>query len=246
MNARLIQAHGWLPIVTALWLVSPSLPAHGGIVLNNTRVVFDGGKRETTVTVSNPTTQAYAVQAWVNTAADDDSIAAPFMATPPLFRLDSRKEQSVRLLGTQAGLPTDRESLFYFNVQEIPAAKSAEDNVLKVALRTRIKLFYRPQGLAGSPLEAGGQLQWILSRQAGRQHLRVINPTPFHVSFIGIKVVAERREDEIYAPVMVAPFASRSYPLANQDWAPDAVVFSTINDHGGYSTPLRRPLNSTH
>jgi chaperone protein EcpD len=115
-----------------------------------------------------------------------------------------------------------------------------------VALRTRIKMFYRPRGLPGSPLDAGGQLQWTLARQAGRRHVQVHNPTPFHVSFIGIKVVAERREDEIYAPVMVAPFASRSYPLASQDWVPDTVVFSTINDHGGYSTPLRRPLSGTH
>jgi P pilus assembly chaperone PapD len=226
----------------ALVLLSLTPAALGGVVLNNTRVVFDGNTRETSVTVSNPTTQAYAVQAWVNTATDDDTQLTPFIATPPLFRLDSRKEQGVRIVATGAALPVDRESLYYFNVQEIPATKKVSENVLKVALRTRIKLFYRPPGLPGSALEAGSRLQWSLTREQGQPHLRVDNPTAYHVSFIGIKVAKGKQEHEVYAPLMVAPFAGQSYPLPARHDTPDAVVFSTINDHGGYAEPLRVSL----
>jgi hypothetical protein len=34
----------------------------------------------------------------------------------------------------------------------------------------------------------------------------------------------------------------RHYPLNEPSWLPDSVVFSTINDHGGYSEPVRVPV----
>lgn len=241
----LLERRRQIAFLTALSLTTtPSLPASAGVTLNNTRLVFDGQKKEVTMTVSNPTAQNYAIQAWINTAADDDSLASPFMATPPLFRLDSRKDQTVRVLNAGAALPQDRESLFYFNVQEIPTSSDLDDNVLKVALRTRIKMFYRPAGLQGTALGASQHLRWSLTRKAGLQTLRVDNPTPYHVSFIGIKVTSGSREHEVYAPLMVAPHSSRSYPLDTVQWPPDSVVFSTINDHGGYSEPLRTPLSN--
>lgn len=43
-------------------------------------------------------------------------------------------------------LPSDRESLFYYNVREIPP-KSGKANTLQIALQTRIKLFWRPKAL---------------------------------------------------------------------------------------------------
>ncbi|MGT9169473.1 fimbria/pilus periplasmic chaperone, partial [Escherichia coli] len=39
-----------------------------------------------------------------------------------------------------------RESLFYYNVREIPP-KSGKANTLQIALQTRIKLFWRPKAL---------------------------------------------------------------------------------------------------
>lgn len=246
MNTKALPGCGWLAAAATFWLAASASPGWAGVVLDNTRVVFDAGKLETSMTLSNPTRQPYAIQAWVNSASDDDSLAAPFIATPPLFRIDPRKEQGLRVLRTKGALAEDRESLYYLNIQEIPSAGTSADNVLKVALRTRIKLFYRPAGLPGAALEAGSKLHWSLVTENGQHRLRVENPTPFHVSFIGIKVAKGQQEHEIYAPLMVEPFAERHYPVQQIGWTPEAVVFSTINDHGGYSQPLRRPLHSIH
>ncbi len=50
-------------------------------------------------------------------------------------------------------LPKDRESVFWFNVLEVPpkpdAATVANQSLLQLAFRTRIKLFYRPEALKG-------------------------------------------------------------------------------------------------
>ncbi|MDD1014982.1 molecular chaperone [Pseudomonas rubra] len=222
----------------------PVMSAQAGIILSNTRVVFDANKRDVSVTAGNATDKPYAVQVWVNTEADDNVIAAPFIATPPLFRLDSMKEQMVRIVPTANDLPSDRESVFYFNAQEIPAANSEEDGTLKIALRTRIKLFYRPKGLEGSLLEALPGLQWVLRRDQGKALLEVHNPSPFHISFIHIKVAAGERESEIDKPVMVAPRSRRVYEIEpGLNWTPQSVVFSVINDHGGFTDPEQVSLS---
>ncbi|PMY33062.1 MULTISPECIES: molecular chaperone [Pseudomonas] len=218
--------------------------SQAGVMLGGTRIVYDGSKRDASITVSNTTGQPYAVQAWVNTETDDNSTPTPFMATPPLFRLDPRKEQIVRIRKVPGALPEDRESVFYFNAQEIPVAGTEHGNTLKVALRTRIKLFYRPPKLQGSSMDALPELRWSLVYKQGKTFLQVNNPSPFHVSFIGVQVVAGQQKIEVLEPKMVAPMKSQSYPLPGFKNNKGEVIFSAINDYGGYSKPLHVPLTS--
>lgn len=233
--------------VLAVLLASALLSATGqaGVMLGGTRIVFDGSKRDASISVGNTTTQPYAVQTWVNTEADDNSSATPFVATPPLFRLDPRKEQMVRIQKVPGALPDDRESVFYFNAQEIPVAGKTDENTLKIAMRTRIKLFYRPAGLKGNPLDALAQLRWSLAQEQGKTVLVVNNPSAFHVSFIGVKVLAGAQTVEVEEPKMVAPMSSQRYLLPGFNSRSGEVMFSAINDYGGYSEPTKVALVHT-
>lgn len=232
--------------VLAVLLGSALLSAgsQAGVMLGGTRIVFDGTKRDASITVSNTTAQPYAVQTWINTEADDNTSATPFVATPPLFRLNPRKEQMVRIQKIPGDIPEDRESVFYFNAQEIPVAGKADENTLKIAMRTRIKLFYRPAGLKGTSLDALEKLSWSLVNEQGKPVLQVNNPSAFHVSFIGVKIATASQNVEVNEPKMVAPMSSERYPLPSFSGRADAVVFSAINDYGGYSEPKKVPLNS--
>ncbi|MCR4539047.1 molecular chaperone [Pseudomonas sp. 18.1.10] len=221
-----------------------SVASQAGVMLGGTRIVFDGSKRDASISVGNTTAQPYAVQTWINTEADDNSTATPFVATPPLFRLDPRKEQMVRIQKVPGALPEDRESVFYFNAQEIPVAGKAGENTLKIAMRTRIKLFYRPAGLQGNPLDALPQLRWSLVQEQGNSVLVVNNPSAFHVSFIGVKVIAAAQTVEVEEPKMVAPMSSQRYALPGFNGRTGDVMFSAINDYGGYSEPAKVSLNS--
>lgn len=218
--------------------------SQAGVMLGGTRIVYDGSKRDASITVSNTTPEAYAVQAWVNTEADDSNTATPFVATPPLFRLDPRKEQMVRIQKVPGDLPQDRESVFYFNAQEIPLAGKADANTLKIAMRTRIKLFYRPAGLKGSAMDAPEQLRWSLAQEQGKTVLVVNNPSVFHVSFIGVKVAAGGQNLEVNEPKMVAPMSSQRYPLPGFKASTGEVEFSAINDYGGYTAPKKIAVSS--
>lgn len=222
-----------------------SVASQAGVMLGGTRIVFDGSKRDASISVGNTTAQPYAVQTWINTEADDNTSATPFVATPPLFRLDPRKEQMVRIQKVPGALPEDRESVFYFNAQEIPVAGKADENTLKIAMRTRIKLFYRPAGLKGNAMDALPQLRWSLVQEQGKPVLVVNNPSAFHVSFIGVKVSAGAQTVEVQEPKMVAPMSSQRYALPGFSGRSGEVMFSAINDYGGYSEPAKVALTST-
>jgi RHS repeat-associated protein len=178
-----ISRHAFGACMTLLMLLAHVPVSQAALTIGATRVVFDSNKRSTSVIVSNPSNRTFAVQTWVNTAADDDTTAVPFIPSPPLFRLNPGKEQQVQINGLPNALPNDRESLFYFNVQEIPQAEDNDANVLNIALRTRLKLFYRPSELKENPMVSLKDLQWSIENVNGQPQLVVNNPTPFHVSF---------------------------------------------------------------
>ncbi|MFQ9949092.1 MAG: fimbria/pilus periplasmic chaperone [Escherichia coli] len=66
---------------------------------------------------------------------------------PPVQRIDAMMNGQVKIqaLPDIHTLPSDRESLFYYNVREIPP-KSGKPTPCKL-LQTRIKLFWRPKAL---------------------------------------------------------------------------------------------------
>ncbi|MFP1590789.1 fimbria/pilus periplasmic chaperone [Escherichia coli] len=115
----------------------------------------------------------------------DDTVlapAVPFTATPPVSRIDAKRGQTIKLMYTAStSLPKDRESVFWFNVLEFDQNQMQKRSRIKVgcmAFRTRIKLFYRPDGLKGNPSEAPLALKWFWSGSEGKASLRVTNPTP--------------------------------------------------------------------
>lgn len=229
----------------ALMLGTVTSVTQAALTVSATRVVFHSDKRSTSVIVSNPSNRPYAVQTWVNTQADDTTTVVPFVSSPPLFRLDPGKEQQVQINGLPNNLPDDRESLFFFNVQEIPQAGAEPGNVLNIALRTRLKLFYRPAGLKESPVARLKDIKWSLTRHAGKSRLVATNPSPFHVSFIRMEVSAAGKTENVSDPGMLAPFSTREYDLKNLVGSGAQVLFSAINDYGGHSVPLTLPLQFT-
>ncbi|WP_373568437.1 molecular chaperone [Pseudomonas sp. LJDD11] len=226
------------PALLAGALLLGQLPAsHAALTVSGTRVVFPGDKNSVSLIVSNPSEQTFAVQTWVNTAADDTTTAVPFMITPPLFRLDPGQDQQLILNKLPHELPTDRESLFYFNVQEIPQAHdTGTQNLLNIALRTRLKLFYRPAGLKGGPTGRLKELQWSVQQVGGQTRLQVDNPSPFHVSFTRMDISGNGHKQRLNSPPMVAPMSQQSYPLPGIKAASGLqVTFAAINDYGGVS-----------
>ena len=223
-------------VVGALVMLGLQALAGASVMLSGTRVVLNEKDRETSLPMKNEGTSPYVVQAWVD--AGEGNNKTPLIVTPPLSRLDPGKENLLRIMRVGGELPKDRESAFWLNVKEIPE-KTQEENVLQIAVRTRIKLFYRPAALSGQPADARMQLRWSVAAGAPDQGvvLKIRNPTVYHVTFTGLTVNAGQ---QVIRAVMVAPLAESSFPLdAMKTPQPIEVRFTTINDYGG-ETPEER------
>lgn len=217
-------------------------PAAASIVITGTRVIFKAAQGEATVRLTNENTRPALVETWIddgNIGSTPDTVHTPFLITPPLFRMDAHKDQSLRILYVQGTkpLPTDRESVFWLNVLEIPPKPTGPEytgkNYLQFAIRSRIKLFYRPAKLPGDVLKAPDQLSF--KPAAGPEAaLEVHNPTPYYITIVGVAAGANGKPDS-GADGMVAPFGDLKLPLKSLAHAPapgTPITFTTINDFG--------------
>lgn len=107
--------------------------------------------------------------------------------TPPLFRLNGGKENTLRVVKTAQALPEDRESVFWLSVKTVPPEAEGKGNHLQIAVRTRIKLFYRPASLVGLPEEAAKKVRWERSGNT----LKAINDS-YYLSFSTVSVAGEK------------------------------------------------------
>ena len=213
----------WPKTLVAALLMTAGV-AQAGVVVGGTRLVYDGGKKESSLSVSNPDKIPYLMQSWVETQ-NGGAEKAPFIITPPLFRLDGGQENVLRVVRAGGNLPEDKESLYWMNIKSIPsAAKSVSQNTLQIAVKTRIKLIYRPKGLKGLPEESASLLKW---QRSGSQ-LQVTNPTPFYMNFQSVTVGGKEVPDVTY----VAPMSSASFALPT-GVSGGAVRWKIINDSGG-------------
>jgi chaperone protein EcpD len=226
--------------VVALCLAAPC--AHASVVIAGTRVVFDAGQGETTVRLTNDNTHPALVEAWIDDGdihSTPDNAHTPFLITPPLFRMDPHKDQSLRILYVQGAkpLPADRESLFWLNVLEIPpkpTGVTADRNTLQFAIRSRLKFFYRPAHLPGDAAKAPAQLTFKAAVAGRNVTLVAHNPTPYYITISKLALDAGGKAVTV-DPGMIAPFADLTVPLKGLARAPapgTAVGFSTINDYG--------------
>ncbi|MGP0857136.1 molecular chaperone [Serratia sp. CY84636] len=209
--------------LTAALLMTLWVPVQAGVVVGGTRLIYDGGKKESALNINNPDAVPYLIQSWVD-AQEGDSAKAPFIITPPLFRLDGGQNNLLRVVRAGGNLPTDRESLSWLNVKAIPSVEKKE-NTLQIAIKTRIKLIYRPQGLVGNLEEAAGKVTW---RRSG-DRLQVTNPSPYYLTFFNLKLNGRA----ITGNTMVAPQASASFPLPTASGAGGSLSWQIINDYGG-------------
>lgn len=219
-----LKVAAFLALAAGFWL--PQVQA--GVNVGSTRVVYQSKEKEANLSLSNSGEDGvpYLVQSWVSPYDNRDESADEFIITPPLFRLDAKSQNILRIIATNGqNLPTDKESLFLLNVKAIPAmsAEQRNQNVLQIALKTTIKLFYRPSDLKGTLPEAVEKLQW---RTEGGK-LSVQNPSGFNVVVSELLVNNSASKD---MPEVIRPGSTvtTQIPLKNSD----TLVFSYINEYG--------------
>ncbi|HIE1062980.1 TPA: fimbria/pilus periplasmic chaperone [Serratia marcescens] len=207
--------------------------AQAAIALDRTRVIFDGGLNSVSLNISNQNKQLpYLAQAWLEDE-QGNKLQSPLVVLPPVQRVEPGKPSQVKIQALPAAkmLPQDRETLYYFNLREIPP-KSDKPNTLQIALQTRIKLFYRPAAITPTRAEMATPWQEKLTLSKQGDKYQVNNPTPYYITIVD----AGSKKDVVgvkgFEPLMVPP--KGQMPLGVSAGALGArPVLTYINDYGG-------------
>lgn len=207
----------------AVGLLFISATAISGVEIGGTRLIYNSSGNQAAISVNNPDNKPYLIQSWVSKSENGDDSDNAFITTPPLFKLNSQAQNSVRVMLSGDTLPTDRESVYWLNIKAIPSSSPDAKNELLIAVKSKMKLFYRPAGLKGDPSLAYQQLTF--SSVGGK--LSVHNPSPYSVSLYDIKVNGK----QLAKPPMVLPFQTVSLPQSAVTGG--EVSWRAINDFGG-------------
>lgn len=215
--------------MAAVLLTAPESQA--ALALDRTRVVINGAEKSISLGVTNQNkTLPYLAQAWVEDV-QGKKISDPLVALPPVQRLEpgAKSQVKVQATGGLNLLAQDRETLYYFNLREIPP-KTKEANTLQIALQTRIKVFYRPTNLAVNQNSKPWQEQLTLERKGDRYV--AYNPTPYFVtiSLAASSVTGDAIEG--FESVMIAPKSSETLKGSAAALGNNPVL-TYINDYGG-------------
>ena len=218
--------------------------AQANMTIDTTRIIYLGGKRDVTFKISNISKeQPSFVQLWLddgNSSATAEDAVAPFNLTPPIARINAGASQVVRMVFTGEPLPPDRESIFYFNMLELPE-KSASKNKLSFAVRTRIKVFYRPQGVKGDPTAGLDQVTWRIVQKDKEWVAEGTNPTPFYLSFFSLNLDDNEKFEFVVDGDMLPPMGKISIRLGEvgkMKQTYKAMKVTYINDYGGVTAKV--------
>jgi len=218
------------------------------VVIHGARVIYPAEQQEVVVRLENKGERPALVQLWLDDGdrhATPATAQAPFTAIPPILRIEPKKQQAPRLRYTGAPLPTDRESLFWLNILEVQPSLAADTdrNLLELSFRSRLQVYFRPQGLPYPKGAAAPKLSWKLVRHQGGHALEVVNPTPYHVSLGSVELVGKGRNErypkapnkEVNDSLLLPSGDIKRFPLPALRTPPSGtlkVEFTAISDFG--------------
>ncbi|WP_272662702.1 fimbria/pilus periplasmic chaperone [Providencia sp. PROV111] len=158
-------------LLTALALTM-SASSMAALSMDKTRYIFEGNKDAISIVVENAEKKTYGGQTWIENIKETDT-RPTFVVTPPFFKVAGEGKQVLRVIKALDEMPQDKESIYWVNLQEIPPAN--KEGGLSIALRTKVKLLYRPESLMAGRKDAETGLSVIT--QDGKPTL--MNTTPY-------------------------------------------------------------------
>lgn len=228
-------------LMVLLVLLLPVATSWASVTIVGSRIIYPSTVPSVDVQLKNNDDFPYVVQTWFDDGdmriGPENASGIPFIATPPVFRIQPKAGQVVRVVYSQSkALPHDRESVFWFNALQVPPANigGRQQNKVLVMLRTRIKLFYRPEGI-GSPGNLAKKLHVAVVRN-GRKGAGIVisNPQPWYASLSNLSVTASGVSRQLNVE-MIPPFSSRTFWIPGKFSANSlngTVIVTLVNDQG--------------
>lgn len=230
-----------------------SLNASANVVINTTRVVFPSDAKSVSIQLINKSRDQHLIQSWVDDGRQNEkpeNVIAPFTIVPPVVKINGNDGQILRINRKDqiTRFSTDRETVFWINILDIPPVPEKMDagkDYLQMAIRNRIKLFWRPASLKISTADIPNHL--------GIKHngstTCIDNATPYYITLIQMMkwdgkstgVQQGKKQDNLISRALFVPPFSCQTP-AEGAFSPQAGKYQLvyIDDYGS-----RVPLTVT-
>ena len=166
-------------IVIALAALLTANNALAALALDATRYIYKGDAQFISAIANNESEEVYGAQVWVDNIVEKDT-RPTFIATPSFFKVDGKGKQVFRVMKVSDHMPNDKESIYWLNLQEIPQKR--EGSGLTMAIRSQVKLIYRPTAIAEGRPAAEENL--TVEHVPGGQQL--VNSTPYIFAIGGV------------------------------------------------------------
>ena len=186
--------------------------------------------------LANLNTYPVITQVWVNDGQPGntpESAKAPVMPLPPVFHMDPQQTQTLRLLQLGDKLPSDRESLYWLNIHEVPPTQQGpegEDSTqVTVTMQTQMKLILRPPKLPQSLERTAASLQFRMDGD----RITVTNEGPHYISLAYLQIDAGLAPLDLEDGTL-APFSTNELrlPQPGSGAQPVRVRYGWIDDDG--------------
>jgi P pilus assembly protein, chaperone PapD len=211
--------------------MAASLYSQAAIQPDRTRIIFNSDDKASSLKLENQSKrQPYLAYSWIEDEKGTKN-EDYFVALPPIQRLEPAALSQVRIVkqAKASALPTDRESLFYFNVREIPPVpeNSGNNAIVQMAVQSRLKMFWRPAALKKKP---GAEVEHSITAQQQGSSLLIHNPTGYYITLAYFG-----KDDKSvfpgYSSTMISPFASTT--LNAGSYTGTAFSLGYMDDYGG-------------
>lgn len=212
-----------------------------------TRLVYATNAKGVSLTVMNP--QSYPMLVQSDVIGEDRKSKAPFIVTPPLFRLDGHQQSRIKIIATGNHDSDNKESLYWLCLTGIPPEPDSDWTdadykkehaghsatlLTQLRIKSCLKMFIRPSDLKGTPEDFASQLTW---EKTGNK-LTVNNPTPFYMNLKSVQLGKQNVSSLDYVPPM------GKLELSLPAGAQGPVHWQLITDYGGDSKEFTSDLKA--
>lgn len=238
MSRLPINHSSWRSLLLSLFCFFMCQSVFASVVMTGSRVIYASDAKSVDVQLRNNDDFPYVIQAWFDSGDNKSTPAtgkAPFVVTPPTFRIAAKDGQVLRIFFTGGNtLPQDRESVFYFNFLQVPPGNIAGDkgNQMVILLKNRMKLFYRPATLKNNNKKIFDYLNFS---KISSSSIQITNTSPYYIS---LSKVAVRNAVAKEAAPMIAPFSTVDVALVQgkATGSVQGIEIGLVNDYGATVT----------
>ncbi|WYW97474.1 molecular chaperone [Proteus vulgaris] len=221
-------------IIFFIALILP-MSVFANVIINGTRVIYYEGVDSVNLQLTNNGDLASLIQSWIDDGDVDstpEDANSPFYLYPPIVKIAGRQGQTLRIKNSNEGLKDNVEQVYFLNILDIPENAEAlkGKSYLQLAMKTRIKVFYRPKGLMDDPARINEKITY----QLNGNKVIVKNNSQYHFTIASIST-EETPRITLVDSEMISPLSSRELPLINK-LTSHSVVVIYVDDFGVYKS----------